>query len=59
MWSQVVELLQEVAEYIKTSEPTTTRYEITRGFNKETKGEEVIVIERLARGVVEGRIYVN
>ncbi|KAG9237286.1 hypothetical protein BJ875DRAFT_168870 [Amylocarpus encephaloides] len=42
---RVIELLQGVAEYVKSSEPTTTRYEITRSFQKEAKIEEIIMIE--------------
>lgn len=44
---QVVELLSEVSEYVKASEPGTTRYQITREVNKKSGVEEVIMLERL------------
>ncbi|TVY32762.1 hypothetical protein LSUB1_G007884 [Lachnellula subtilissima] len=42
---RVVELLQEVAEYIKNNEHGTLIYNITRSFNKQAGVEEVIMIE--------------
>ncbi|TVY34386.1 hypothetical protein LOCC1_G007826 [Lachnellula occidentalis] len=42
---RVVELLQQVAEYIKNNEHGTLKYNITRSFNKQAGVEEVIMIE--------------
>ena len=42
---QVVELLQEVSEYVKQNEPGTLKYEIHREVNKKSGAEQVIMIE--------------
>jgi hypothetical protein len=42
----MVELLQEVSEYVKKNEPGTIKYQITRSFNKAAGVEEVILLER-------------
>lgn len=46
---QVVELLNEVAAYVKEKEPGTLKYEIIRQINKKSGDDEVIMIERFAR----------
>jgi hypothetical protein len=46
MTYQVVELLNEVAGYVKANEPGTLRYEIQRQANQ-SGDDEVIMIERL------------
>lgn len=46
---QVVELLNEVAVYVKEKEPGTLKYEIHRQINKKSGDDEVIMIERFAR----------
>ncbi|TVY17979.1 hypothetical protein LARI1_G003968 [Lachnellula arida] len=45
---RVVELLQQVAEYIKNNEHGTLKYNITRSFNKQAGIDEIIMIERFA-----------
>ncbi|KAG0648524.1 hypothetical protein D0Z07_5264 [Hyphodiscus hymeniophilus] len=42
---RVVELLQEVSEYVKNNEPDTLKYEIIREVNKKSGAEQVIMIE--------------
>jgi quinol monooxygenase YgiN len=42
---RVVEIVQEIASFVKANDLTTLRYEITRHFNEETKTEEIILIE--------------
>jgi hypothetical protein len=44
---QVVELLQEVSEYVKKNEPDTLKYEINREVNKKSGAEQIIMIETL------------
>lgn len=56
---QVVELLQEVAEYIKNNEHGTLIYNITRSFNKQAGVEEVIMIERFAAVICFWLKYIN
>jgi hypothetical protein len=41
----VVELLQEVSEYVKKNEPDTLKYEINLEVNKKSGAEQVIMIE--------------
>ncbi|TVY50578.1 hypothetical protein LCER1_G007937 [Lachnellula cervina] len=45
---RVIELLQEVAEYIKNNEHGTLKYNITRSFNKQSGVDEIIMIEMFA-----------
>lgn len=42
---QVVELLQEVSEYVHKNEPDTLKYQINREVNKKSGAEQVIMIE--------------
>jgi hypothetical protein len=44
----VVELLNEVSQYVQKNEPGTTRYQINVEMNKKSGVEEVIMIERSA-----------
>jgi len=46
MICQVVELLNEVAVYVKQNEHGTLKYEITRQISTNTGNEEVIMLER-------------
>jgi hypothetical protein len=41
----VVELLNEVSQYVQKNEPGTTRYQINVEVNKKSGIEEVIMIE--------------
>jgi quinol monooxygenase YgiN len=44
--SQVIELLQGVAVYVRENEPNTLKYEIVRQVNKKSGVEEIIMLER-------------
>lgn len=46
--SQVVELLNEVSQYVQKNELGTTRYQINVEVNKKSGVEEVIMLERCA-----------
>ncbi|KAF8866038.1 hypothetical protein BDZ45DRAFT_668420 [Acephala macrosclerotiorum] len=42
---RVVELLQQVAGYVKDNEPGTLKYQIVRQVNKKSGAEEIIMLE--------------
>jgi quinol monooxygenase YgiN len=44
---QVVELLQEVSEYVHKNEPDTLKYQINREVNEKSGAEQVIMMETL------------